>query len=54
MKPAYRCGTLTIHDVARHRTPNPSQSHYTDTGYDTPPSHTILTQDITPHPATVY
>ena len=33
-------------------TPTPSQ--YTDTGHDTPPRHSIKTQDMTPHPVTVY
>ena len=33
-------------------TPHPSQ--YTDTGHDTPPRHSIQTQDTTPQPVTVY
>ena len=32
----------------------PPPSHYTDTGHDTPPRHIIQTQDMTPHPVTVY
>ena len=55
--------------VYRHRTchPIPSQytdtghathtlppSQYTDTGHATPPRHSIQTQDMPPHPVTVY
>ena len=29
-------------------------SQYTDTGHDTPPRHSIQTQDMTPRPVTVY
>ena len=30
------------------------ECHAADTGHDTPPCHTIQTQDMTPHPVTVY
>ena len=29
----------------------PHLSQYTDTGHDTPPRHSIQTQDMTPHPS---
>ena len=32
----------------------PSPSHYTDTKHDTPSRYSIQTQDMTPHPVTVY
>ena len=30
------------------------ECHVADTGHDTPPRHSIQTQDMTPHPVTVY
>ena len=38
----------------RHRTCHPTPSQYTDTGHATPPRHSIQTQDMPPHPVTVY
>ena len=38
----------------RHRTWHPTPPQYTDTGHDIPPRHSIQTQDMTSHPATVY
>ena len=40
--------------VYRDRTWHPTPSQYTDTGHDTPPRHSIQTQDMTPHLITVY
>ena len=37
----------------RQRTWHSTPSQLTDTGRDTPPSHSIQTQDITPNPVTV-
>ena len=47
---------MTHHPVTvyRHRTWHPTSSQYTDTGHDTPPRHSIQTQDMAPHLVTVY
>ena len=38
----------------RNRTWHPTPSQYTDTRHNTPSCHSIQTQDMTPHPVTVY